>query len=139
MALHANRGKDPVALEQEILDLCKTNIIGNVHLFNLFLPLILKGQKKKVIAITSGMADIELISKYEIDVGGPYSVSKAGTNAVVAKYSAEYAKDGVLFMSICPGMVETGHFSKSEIPNSFQTSKYSCLLQATTTSKVKMR
>ncbi len=121
VALHANRGSDPVALERELLDLYKTNVIGNVHLFNLFLPLILKGQKKKVIAITSGMADIELVAKYGIEVGGPYSVSKAGTNAVVAKYSAEYAKDGVLFMSICPGMVDTGHSSKSEIPNTFQT------------------
>ena len=121
VALHANSGKDPVTLEQELLDLCKTNIVGNVHLFNLFLPLILKGQKKKVIAITSGMADIEFIARYEIEAGGPYAVSKAGANAVVAKYSAEYAKDGVLFMSICPGMVETGNAGDCEIPFTFQT------------------
>ncbi|EXJ90068.1 hypothetical protein A1O3_03136 [Capronia epimyces CBS 606.96] len=101
--------KDPVALEKDLLDAYKTNIIGNVHLFNLFLPLILKGEKKKVIAISSGMADIELITKYDLEIGGPYAVSKAGANAVVAKYSAEYAKDGVLFISICPGVVDTGN------------------------------
>lgn len=93
---------------------CKTNVVGNVHLFNLFVPLILKGQQKKVIAISSGHADLDLISKYEIEVSGPYAVGKAATNAVVAKFGAEYAKDGVLFMSISPGVVDTGHFNPAE-------------------------
>jgi NAD(P)-dependent dehydrogenase (short-subunit alcohol dehydrogenase family) len=87
----------------------KVNVVGNVHLFNLFLPLLQKGSVKKVIAISTGMADIELIRKYEIDIGGPYSISKAALNAAVAKYSAQYQKDGILFMSISPGLVDTGH------------------------------
>jgi hypothetical protein len=29
---------------------------------------------------------------------------------VVAKYSAQYKKDGVLFLALSPGMVEVGHF-----------------------------
>jgi len=29
---------------------------------------------------------------------------------VVAKYSAEYAEDGVLFLALSPGLVETGRF-----------------------------
>jgi NAD(P)-dependent dehydrogenase (short-subunit alcohol dehydrogenase family) len=114
--LNANesRGKDPVALEEELMAGCKTNVVGNVHLFNLFLPLVLKGQQKKIIAISSGNADLDLINNYEIEVNGPYSVGKAATNAVVAKFGAEYAKDGVLFMSICPGMVDTGHFDPAK-------------------------
>jgi len=74
------------------------------------MPLILKGQQKKVIAITSGMADLELVRNFDIEVSGPYAVGKAANNMVVAKFGAEYAKDGVLFMSICPGVVDTGHF-----------------------------
>ena len=74
------------------------------------MPLILKGKKKKVIIISSGMADDSLTAKYEIEGGGPYSISKSGVNTVVVKFSAEYAKDGVLFMSICPGIVDTGNF-----------------------------
>ncbi len=93
---------------------CKTNVVGTVHLFNLFVPLILRGRPKKVIAISSGMADIDLISKYEIELSGPYSIGKAATNAVVAKFSAEYAKHGVLFMSISPGVVDTGHFNPAD-------------------------
>lgn len=106
---------DPIALEKELAAAFKTNVIGNVHLFNVFLPLILKGQVKKVITISSGMGDIEMPPKIGLYESGPYSVSKAAVNSVVAKYSAEYQKDGVLFIAICPGMVDTGHFEKREI------------------------
>ena len=114
LMLTGKRGKNPAALEEELIAGCKTNIVGNAHLFNLFLPLILNGQQKKVIAISSGHADLDLISKYEIEVSGPYAVGKAATNVVVAKFGAEYAKDGVLFMSISPGVVDTGHFNPAE-------------------------
>jgi NAD(P)-dependent dehydrogenase (short-subunit alcohol dehydrogenase family) len=108
------RSSDPVALEEEMLAGFKTNVIGTVHLFNLFLPLIFKGQQKKVIFISSGNADLDLINKCEIAVSGPYSVDKAGGNVVVAKFHAEYAKEGVLFMSISPGVVDTGHFDPAK-------------------------
>lgn len=92
----------------------KTNVVGNVHLFNLFMPLILKGQQKKVIFISSGHADLDFISKCEVEVSGPYAVGKAATNTVVAKFGAEYGNDGVLFMSISPGVVDTGHFDPTK-------------------------
>ncbi|CAM1506080.1 Fc.00g057210.m01.CDS01 [Cosmosporella sp. VM-42] len=101
-------GEDPVRLEQEILAAVKVNVIGNIHLFNLFVPLVLKGKGKKVIAISSGMSDIDFISKFEIEPAAPYAVSKAGTSVVAAKFSARYARDGILFMSVCPGSVATG-------------------------------
>jgi NAD(P)-dependent dehydrogenase (short-subunit alcohol dehydrogenase family) len=115
--LTQGRGSDPEALEAEVMASCKSNIVGTIHLFNLFTPLILKGQIKKVISISTGMVDDELTAEYNIDVNGPYSVTKSGQNTVVAKFSAEYAPKGVLFMSICPGVVDTGHMdpSKSKI------------------------
>ncbi|RJE22141.1 Short chain dehydrogenase [Aspergillus sclerotialis] len=106
-------GNQPEVLEQGLLECFKVNVIGNIHLFNLFTPLILKGQAKKVIAISSGQADLELIPKFSIDLAAAYSISKAGLNMAVAKFSAQYAKDGVLFMSICPGVVETGQFTSA--------------------------
>lgn len=45
---------------------------------------------------------------------GPYTVDKAAMNVIVAKYAAEYGKDGVLFMSISPGVVDTGHLDPSK-------------------------
>jgi len=71
------------------------------------MPLVLMGNVKKVVTISSGMGDMELVRKYNISEDGPYSISKAAVNMAVAKFSAKYAKDGVLFLSVSPGVVGT--------------------------------
>jgi NAD(P)-dependent dehydrogenase (short-subunit alcohol dehydrogenase family) len=101
------------------VELFQVNVVGNIHLFNLFLPLILKGKAKKVITISSGMGDFEMARKYNIFEDGSYSISKAAVNMAVAKFSAEYAKEGVLFLSICPGLVETGNFDNRMLSSIF--------------------
>ncbi|KAK2039043.1 short-chain dehydrogenase [Colletotrichum somersetense] len=102
-------GEAPKQLEEDLLNCFKVNVIGNVHLFNTYMPLVLKGNAKKVITITSGMADIDLINQYRVDAGAPYAISKGAMNIAVSKFHAQYAEDGVLFMGICPGLVDTGH------------------------------
>ncbi|PQE17480.1 short chain dehydrogenase protein [Rutstroemia sp. NJR-2017a WRK4] len=97
-------------LEDVTSKLFKTNIIGNIHFFNLFLPLVMKGKVKKVIAISSGHGDLDSINNNEIEICSLYSAAKAALNVIVAKFSAQYKKDGVLFFSISPGIVEVGHF-----------------------------
>lgn len=87
-----------------------TNVTGQLHLFNLFVPLIKKGKAKKVIAISSGMGDVDITNECEVDFGPIYSASKAALNMIVAKFNAEYKKDGILFLSISPGLVEVGHY-----------------------------
>ena len=108
------RGDTPKELENDLLDSFKINVVGNIHLFNLYLPLILKGSAKKVVALSTGMSDTDFVAKYDVVVAAPYSISKAAMNLAVAKYSAEYAKDGVLFLSISPGYVDTGNSSNRE-------------------------
>jgi NAD(P)-dependent dehydrogenase (short-subunit alcohol dehydrogenase family) len=77
------------------------------------LPLVLKGNVKKIVTLSSGMGDIEMARTFNVFENGPYSISKAAVNMAVAKFSAEYAKEGVLFLSVCPGMVETGNYDNS--------------------------
>jgi NAD(P)-dependent dehydrogenase (short-subunit alcohol dehydrogenase family) len=101
-------GQDPDHLTRDLKESFNTNVIGNIHLYNLFMPLILKGSIKKVIAITTGMADIDLSLKYGIHEAAPYAISKVGMNMATAKFQAEYEKEGVLFMGISPGLVDTG-------------------------------
>ncbi len=84
------------------------NVVGNIHLFNLAMPLIHQGRAKKVIAISSAVADADIISKLEVTDQCPYSISKAALSYAVAKFGAQYAKDGVLCMSIAPGIIDTG-------------------------------
>ncbi|KAE9380097.1 NAD(P)-binding protein [Stipitochalara longipes BDJ] len=103
-------GEQPERFEEDLLYAFKANVIGNIHLFNLFMPLILKARTKKVLTISTGLADDDWTTKYDIYWNTPYAISKAGLNMAVAKFSAQYRKDGVLFITICPGVVDTGYF-----------------------------
>jgi NAD(P)-dependent dehydrogenase (short-subunit alcohol dehydrogenase family) len=68
----------------------------------------LKGEAKKIIAISSGASDLDMTRKYDVFFHSPYAISKAALNSVVSKFSAQYRKDGVLFLAVCPGMADTG-------------------------------
>jgi NAD(P)-dependent dehydrogenase (short-subunit alcohol dehydrogenase family) len=86
----------------------RVNAIGPIHLFNIFMPLILNGRAKKVIAISTGASDPEMTLKPDMFQATSYSMSKAALNMAVAKFSALYREKGVLVMAICPGAVDTG-------------------------------
>jgi NAD(P)-dependent dehydrogenase (short-subunit alcohol dehydrogenase family) len=106
--------RDPEHLTKDLIGTFSTNVVGNIHLINLFMPLILKGSLKKVIALSSGMGDADLTAKFNVHEGSPYSISKAALNMAIAKFHAEYEKDGVLCMAICPGTVNTGQYDNGE-------------------------
>jgi NAD(P)-dependent dehydrogenase (short-subunit alcohol dehydrogenase family) len=91
-----------------VIEHFRVNTVGAIHLFNGFMPLILKGQAKKVIAISTGMSDPEMTLKADIYQATSYAMSKAALNMAVAKFSALYREQGVLCMAICPGAVDTG-------------------------------
>ena len=111
-----NRGEEPEELDDVADKLFKTNVTGNIHFFNLFMPLVLKGKTKKVIAITSGHADLDFINNFDVENSAIYSASKAALNIIVAKFSAQYKKDGVLVYSMSPGVVEVGHLGDRKYP-----------------------
>lgn len=96
--------------QQDLQKAMEVNVYANINLYNLFLPLILKGSVKKVIVISSGLGDQDLAAQYDLDVASLYSISKAAMNMATAKFSAQYRKEGVLFLSICPGMVDVGRY-----------------------------
>ncbi|KAF7960442.1 hypothetical protein EAE96_000123 [Botrytis aclada] len=101
---------DPKGLAADMHKLIDVNVIGNIHLYTTFVPLLLKGTVKKAICITSGMSDVKMVNSLAIDTGALYSISKAAMNLVTAKFHAEYKDQGVLFLGICPGMVDVGAF-----------------------------
>lgn len=83
-----------------------TNVIGVVYSINAFLPLVLKGAVKKVIVISTGMADTET-SLDGITVQVAYSSMKAALNMIVAKFATELKPKGVMTLALCPGVVNT--------------------------------
>jgi len=103
----------PKELEDDLNRSLQANIVGQIHLFNLFLPLVLKGKTKKVIHVSTAFADVEFTAQHDIENAPLYSISKAAMNLAVAKYSAVYKKDGVLFISVAPGSVEVGRYNES--------------------------
>ena len=99
---------EPDVLEKDLMSSFHVNVVGVAHTTNAFLPLIRKGEWKKVITISTGMADNDLTNGYGVDMAGPYAASKAAVNTLVAKYNAAFGKsEGILFLAISPGAVDT--------------------------------
>jgi NAD(P)-dependent dehydrogenase (short-subunit alcohol dehydrogenase family) len=85
----------------------QVNIAGNMYTINAFLPLIRKGNAKKIVSISSGHAAHEVILQGDIPTSVVYSAMKAALNVVIAKYAAELRPEGIKFLSLSPGAVET--------------------------------
>ncbi|GLI77790.1 hypothetical protein PoHVEF18_006084 [Penicillium ochrochloron] len=84
-----------------------TAIYGGIWATNAFLPLIEKGIQKKIVHISTAMADLDSINTTGISYAVAYSVAKAGMNVQVAKYAAELAPKGIKVLALSPGWVDT--------------------------------
>ncbi|KAF3400086.1 hypothetical protein F1880_008174 [Penicillium rolfsii] len=84
-----------------------TAIYGGIWTTNAFLPLVERGIQKKIIHISSAMADVDFINATGISYAVAYCVAKAGMNVQVAKYAAELAPKGIKVLALSPGWVDT--------------------------------
>lgn len=78
-----------------------------IHTTNAFLPLIKKGEIKKILVLSSGLGDSESIVEWEWKDNVPYCVSKAALNMLVASYSTTLVEEGIMIVAISPGLVKT--------------------------------
>jgi len=85
----------------------RINTTGPILTTNAFLPLIQKSTLKKVVVISSGVADVDFTLAANFPYSPEYAISKAGISIAYAKYAAQYKDEGVLFVSISPGLVNT--------------------------------
>ncbi|KAF1969306.1 hypothetical protein BU23DRAFT_653398 [Bimuria novae-zelandiae CBS 107.79] len=91
----------------ELTQAMRTNVGGNLFAFNAFMRLILKSNIKRVAAITSAAAARDFIFEAEYSEHIQYATSKAALNTLVAKFAARYKNDGVLFVALHTGFVDT--------------------------------
>jgi NAD(P)-dependent dehydrogenase (short-subunit alcohol dehydrogenase family) len=54
-----------------------------------------------------------MINEIKLANAVPYAVSKAALNTLFAKLNAAYGDEGILFMSLCPGLVATAEDEKT--------------------------
>jgi NAD(P)-dependent dehydrogenase (short-subunit alcohol dehydrogenase family) len=94
-------------LRKDLIASIDVNVLGVVHSINAFLPLIRKGIFKKIIVISTGLADVDVTINSENPMSVVYSTSKAALNMIVAKYAAELKSEGVILLALSPGVVNT--------------------------------
>ncbi|KAK0710614.1 hypothetical protein B0H67DRAFT_494065 [Lasiosphaeris hirsuta] len=94
-----------------------SSLFGAIWTTNAFLPLIENGRGKKIIHLTTGMADLLLIKGAGVAYTVDYSAGKGAMNVVVAKYAVELAPRGIKVGAISPGWVDTyeGPLPKSDM------------------------
>jgi NAD(P)-dependent dehydrogenase (short-subunit alcohol dehydrogenase family) len=98
-------GDDIVAEPTERIDrTLATNLRGPMLLCKHAVPLLLQREGGRVINLSSGMGAVG-----EAQSGGSpaYRVSKTGINGLTAYLHGEYAEQGLLANSVCPGWVRT--------------------------------
>jgi hypothetical protein len=100
-------GPEPPLHEVEVEGIDATlavNLRGPVVLARHALSLLLERPGGRVVNVSSGMG---ALGEGMSGAYGPYRVSKAGLNALTTYLHGEYAHDGLLANSACPGWVRT--------------------------------
>jgi NAD(P)-dependent dehydrogenase (short-subunit alcohol dehydrogenase family) len=99
-------GKEEL-LTNSMIQSLKVNVLGAIFSINAFLPLVRKSNIKKIIVITTGLADRDMMEKSTISFFLIYSSMKAALNMVVAKYAVELKSEGIKLLALSPGLVDT--------------------------------
>lgn len=94
-------------LRRDFINSLDANVLGVIYSINAFIPLIRKGNAKKITVMSTGLADLELAQKANIAFSVLYSSTKAATNIVVAKYATELRGEGINLLALSPGVVNT--------------------------------
>ncbi|PYH75558.1 NAD(P)-binding protein [Aspergillus uvarum CBS 121591] len=98
---------EPKTIIEDTQRSVEVNVFGTLKVTLSFLDLVRQSRIKKVVAISSGMGDVDMINEIQLANAAPYAISKGALNVLVAKLNAAYAREGILCMSICPGRVDT--------------------------------
>ena len=94
-------------LREEMEQHMNVNVIGVMFAINAFLPLVRKSGIKKIMVVSTGIADPELVVKTEFAASVAYGALKAALNFIVIKYSIELKDEGIVVFALSPGVINT--------------------------------
>jgi NAD(P)-dependent dehydrogenase (short-subunit alcohol dehydrogenase family) len=83
--------------------LVSVNLLGFIYITQLTVQQMLKQKSGSVVSITSSLADSPIAG-----INASVSmITKGGLNSVIRNLAIEYAKDGIRFNAVAPGVVDT--------------------------------
>ena len=83
--------------------LVSTNLLGFLYIAQLAVKQMLKQKSGNVVTITASSADQPIAG----DNGSVSMITKGGLNTVIRSLAIEYAKEGIRFNAVAPGVVDT--------------------------------
>jgi NAD(P)-dependent dehydrogenase (short-subunit alcohol dehydrogenase family) len=83
--------------------LVSTNLLGFLYITQLAVEQMLKQKAGAVVSITAALADQPIAG---VNAAVPM-ITKGGLNAVIKSLAIEYAKEGIRFNAVAPGIVDT--------------------------------
>ncbi|OJJ76668.1 hypothetical protein ASPBRDRAFT_39154 [Aspergillus brasiliensis CBS 101740] len=95
---------------EEMNDLEETFLVNvkGVHIVTKgFLPLLRKGDKKRIINISTSAGSIQLQPRYTAMPAPSYKITKAALNMLTVLYSQELAQEGFTVFCVSPGWLKT--------------------------------
>ncbi|USP81336.1 NAD(P)-binding protein [Curvularia clavata] len=107
-------GKEAL-FEMELGKSMATNASGVLFTINAFIRLVQRSDIKKIVVVSTGISSPEFISTVGLVDALPYSMSKTAVNLLVQKFAIEYKEEGIIFLSLSPGLVATASESLSTI------------------------
>jgi NAD(P)-dependent dehydrogenase (short-subunit alcohol dehydrogenase family) len=83
--------------------LASTNLLGFIYITQLTVKQMLKQRSGNVVSISAALAD-QPIAGINASVS---MMTKGGLNSVIRSLAIEYAKEGIRFNAVAPGVVDT--------------------------------
>ena len=83
--------------------LVSTNLLGFLYITQLSVKQMLKQKSGSVVSITAALADQPILGVN----GSVAMITKGGLNSIIRSLAIEYAKQGIRFNAVAPGVVDT--------------------------------
>jgi NAD(P)-dependent dehydrogenase (short-subunit alcohol dehydrogenase family) len=83
--------------------LVSTNLLGFLYITQLAVKQMLKQKSGSVVSITAALADQPILGIN----GSVPMITKGGLNSIIRSLAIEYAKEGIRFNAVAPGVVDT--------------------------------
>ena len=83
--------------------LLSTNLLGFLYITQLTVKQMLKQKSGSVVSITAALADQPILGVN----GSVPMITKGGLNSIIRSLAIEYAKQGIRFNAVAPGVVDT--------------------------------